>query len=45
MLPWLRTFMGRIVSLRCTSQAIEDLFREDLARMEALYGGGGDAVQ
>lgn len=45
MLPWLRTFIGRIVDLRCTSRFVVDTFREDLARMEALYGGGGDAVQ
>lgn len=45
MLPWLRTFTGRIVDLRCTSRYVVDMFREDLARMEALYGGGDDAVQ
>lgn len=46
LLPWLRTFIGRVVDLKCTSQFVLDTFREDLARMEALYGGGdGDAVQ
>lgn len=45
MLPWLRTFIGRIVDLTCTSQFVVDTFREDLARMEALYGGDDDAVQ
>lgn len=45
MLPWLRTFIGRIVELKCTSRYVVDTFREDLARMEALYGGGDDAVQ
>ena len=46
LLPWLRTFIGRVVDLKCTNQFVVDTFREDLARMEALYGGGdGDAVQ
>lgn len=45
LLPWLRTFLGRIVDLQCTNRYVVELFREDLARMEALYGGGGDAVQ
>ena len=44
MLPWLRTFIGRIVDLKCSSQYVLDMFREDLARMDALYGGGDDAI-
>ena len=45
LLPWLRTFIGRIVELRCSNQFVTDTFYEDLRRMSALYGGGGDAVQ
>lgn len=45
LLPWLRTFIGRIVELKCSNQFVTDTFYEDLRRMSALYGGGGDAVQ
>lgn len=45
LLPWLRTFIGRIVELRCSNQFVTNTFYEDLRRMSALYGGGGDAVQ
>lgn len=44
MLPWLRTFIGRIVDLRCSNSLVIDTFCEDLRRMYARYGGGGDAV-
>ena len=44
LLPWLRTFIGRIVELKCSNQLVTDTFYEDLRRMSALYGGGGDAV-
>ena len=44
LLPWLRTFIGRIVELKCSNQTVTDTFYEDLRRMSALYGGGGDAV-
>lgn len=45
LLPWLRTFIGRIVDLKCSNHFVTDTFSEDLRRMSALYGGGGDAVQ
>ena len=44
MLPWLRTFIGRIVTLRCSNKAVEERFHADLAAMAALYGGDCDAV-
>lgn len=44
MLPWLRTFTGRIVDLKCSSQFVVDTFQEDLMQMNALYGGDGNAV-
>ena len=44
MLPWLRTFTGRIVSLTCSNRAVERRFYADLTAMAALYGGDRDAV-
>lgn len=37
MLPWLRTFIGRIEGLTCSNQATVDRFYEDLAEMETMY--------
>ncbi|MDO4314861.1 MAG: WYL domain-containing protein [Oscillospiraceae bacterium] len=45
MLPWLRTFIGRIVDLKCSNPSVADTFREDLNRMNAMYGGDDVAVQ
>ena len=43
MMPWLRTFIGRIVSLTCSNKAVEERFLSDIAVMTALYGDeGGD---
>ena len=39
MVPWLRTFIGRIVKLECSNESITRLFREDLEQMRKLYGG------
>ena len=44
MLPWLRTFIGRIVDLKCSNPSVVELFYEDLMRMDALYRGDGNAV-
>lgn len=44
MLPWLRTFIGRIERLRCTNQHVMDTFYGDLAAMARLYGGEENAV-
>lgn len=45
MLPWIRTFTGRITELRCSNSYVTDTFHADLERMRALYGGEPDAVQ
>ena len=45
MLPWLRTFIGRIVDLQCSNAFVVKCFYEDLDRMNGMYGGGEDAVQ
>ena len=39
MVPWLRTFIGRIVRLECSDASITRLFREDLEKMRRMYGG------
>lgn len=44
MLPWIRTFIGRIVSLKCTNKATETQFYDDLERMYAMYGGNDHVV-
>lgn len=45
MLPWIRTFIGRIVDLQCSNKYVTDTFYKDLEQMNALYGGNDDAVQ
>ncbi len=46
MLPWVRTFIGRIVNLQCSNQSVADTFYADLGEMAGLYRGGeADAVQ
>lgn len=44
MLPWLRTFIGRIENLQCSNPYVVRTFYEDLAKMHAMYGGDDDAV-
>lgn len=44
MLPWLRTFIGRILSLECDVPEIVQTFRRDMEEMYAMYGGDEDAV-
>lgn len=42
MIPWIRTFTGRIVSVKCSNKSVEDILREDLRAMLEMYGAGGD---
>ena len=44
MLPWLRTFIGRITDLQCSSQFVVQTFYEDLKKMKSMYGGDMDAI-
>ena len=44
MLPWIRTFIGRISSLRCDNRYVEEIFYEDLKSMERIYGMDEDVV-
>ena len=39
MLPWIRTFIGRIVKLECSNDAVMKRYQQDLDAMGALYGG------
>lgn len=45
MLPWLRTFIGRIVELKCSNPYVTRTFYADLQRMQEMYGGAHNAVQ
>lgn len=38
MLPWLRTFIGRIESFSCSNKVVEEKFWKDLAEVYAMYG-------
>lgn len=42
MLPWLRTFIGRITKLQCSNKFVESKFFSDIERMKELYGGDGE---
>ena len=45
MLPWLRTFIGRIEKLSCSNDFVQRRFYEDLEAMRAMYGGQDHGVQ
>lgn len=44
MMPWIRTFTGRIKKLECSNQAVVDTFYTDFEEMKKLYGGDTNAV-
>lgn len=39
MLPWIRTFIGRIEKLECSDKTVVQRFYDDLEQVYALYGG------
>ena len=39
LIPWLRTFIGRIVKLECSDAAVVERFWRDLEQTAELYGG------
>ena len=39
LIPWLRTFIGRIVKLECSDNTVVERFWSDLEQMSVLYGG------
>ena len=44
MLPWIRTFTGRITDLTCTDKRVTERFWKDLDEMLRMYGGETDVV-
>ena len=39
LMPWLRTFIGRVEKLECSDEKVATKFYEDLEQMYRLYGG------
>lgn len=39
MLPWIKTFTGRIIKLTCSNPAVTRKFYSDMERMVRMYGG------
>lgn len=39
LIPWLRTFIGRIIKLECSDTTVVERFWSDLEKMSDLYGG------
>jgi DNA-binding transcriptional ArsR family regulator len=37
LLPWIRTFIGRIAAFHCTNKSVEELFQSDLEAMGEIY--------
>lgn len=44
MMPWIRSFIGRITKLECSNQEVVDTFYSDLEEMKIMYGGDDNAV-
>ena len=44
MMPWIRTFTGRISGLECSNQAVVDTFYTDFNEMLKIYGGDDNVV-
>lgn len=44
LLPWVRTFIGRIVEFSCTNQEVTDKFQRELQLLHEMYGGAQDVV-
>lgn len=42
MLPWIRTFTGRILSLTCTAKSVEQRFYQGLQTMYRMYDIKGE---
>lgn len=39
LLPWIRTFTGRITELKCSNRELTERWDQDLAAMKTMYGG------
>lgn len=44
MIPWLRTFIGRIKHLECSNPRVVETFYSDIDQMTRMYGGQDHAV-
>lgn len=44
LLPWVRTFVGRITKFSCSNQEVTEKFNQELQRLLELYGGETDVV-
>ncbi|MBQ6628239.1 MAG: WYL domain-containing protein [Methanobrevibacter sp.] len=44
MLPWLRTFIGRVTDLICSDEKVTERFWGDIDDLLETYGGEGNAV-
>jgi predicted DNA-binding transcriptional regulator YafY len=44
LMPWLRTFIGRISSLVCSNKKVEEQFWADYSALTEMYGGDNSAV-
>lgn len=44
LVPWMRSFFGRIISVSSTNKEVESAFVHDMEAMAALYGGDEDVV-
>lgn len=44
MIPWLRTFIGRILSLECSNKSVLRTFYNDLDALYSIYGGDSDSI-
>lgn len=42
LMPWVRTFLGRIERIECSNPAVKNRFRETLRELYEMYGGGHD---
>lgn len=42
LMPWIRTFTGRIKALKSDNKELESRFYEDLEEMTRMYREGGD---
>ncbi len=44
LIPWIRTFIGRIESIHCSNEEVTKRIYDDINEFSMLYGGDNDAV-
>ena len=45
LIPWVRTFIGRIEDFRCSNERVQETFYKDIAEMKRQYGGDESDIQ